>query len=417
MFLVLPVVVALTLLSVTASAEGPHPWLSSIDDSSVSYGCVSQARIETPPLLDEVALDLWDDLEHDKDWNPRHLNAGSDNIVVPPLRPSAGLLRLRLEGTTHPSAFSSQLELELELHGKKHFKKTGTTIAGCICRGHVILAADTRATEDSIVADASAQKLHLLALNAWCAGAGTSADLEMVTKHCLHILALEQLQASSIGNDGGSSSSSSSKTKLLPLYTTAAKEEEGNHALFVGMASLESICTFLQDQLQETQGQLGVNLILGCVDPNGRAHLRVFHGHGSMDVDLPFAAMGSGGLAAMSFLERGYHANMTVPEAIALVQSAIVAGIQNDLGSGSQVDLCVIYPDGTSRMERCVVPPQRLPDLEQEPQHVETNPPPNPDSAGANGFGNTPFGISSRRVLVESQQTQTLKDWHKLLGL
>jgi len=52
--------------------------------------------------------------------------------------------------------------------------------------------------------------------------------------------------------------------------------------------------------------------------------------------------MGSGSLAAMAVFESRYKVDMTREEAMQLVREAICAGIFNDLGSGSNVDLCVI---------------------------------------------------------------------------
>lgn len=54
---------------------------------------------------------------------------------------------------------------------------TGTTIVGLIFKDGVILAADTRATAGYVVADKNCEKLHYLAPNMYCAGAGTAADL------------------------------------------------------------------------------------------------------------------------------------------------------------------------------------------------------------------------------------------------
>ena len=45
----------------------------------------------------------------------------------------------------------------------------------------VVLAADTRATEGPIVADKNCEKIHFIAENIRCCGAGTSADTENVT--------------------------------------------------------------------------------------------------------------------------------------------------------------------------------------------------------------------------------------------
>jgi 20S proteasome subunit beta 2 len=44
----------------------------------------------------------------------------------------------------------------------------------------------------------------------------------------------------------------------------------------------------------------------------------------------------------MAILENGYKENLTQDEAIKLVVAAIEAGIYHDLGSGSNVDVCII---------------------------------------------------------------------------
>ena len=45
----------------------------------------------------------------------------------------------------------------------------------------MILAADTRATGGSIVGDKNCEKIHNLAPNVFCCGAGTAADCDHVT--------------------------------------------------------------------------------------------------------------------------------------------------------------------------------------------------------------------------------------------
>lgn len=54
--------------------------------------------------------------------------------------------------------------------------------------------------------------------------------------------------------------------------------------------------------------------------------------------------MGSGSLAAMAVFEAEYKDAMTLDEAKALVQAAIMSGINNDLGSGGSVDMMVRRP-------------------------------------------------------------------------
>lgn len=74
------------------------------------------------------------------------------------------------------------------------------------------------------------------------------------------------------------------------------------------------------------------------------AHLYTIYPHGSTD-KLPFVTMGSGSLNAMGVFEAKWKKNLSRQDAIDLVSEAIEAGIFNDLGSGSNVDVCVITKD------------------------------------------------------------------------
>lgn len=62
--------------------------------------------------------------------------------------------------------------------------------------------------------------------------------------------------------------------------------------------------------------------------------------------------IGSGSLAAMAVFESGWKPNLTEEEGKKLVRDAIAAGIFNDLGSGSNVDLCVIRNSGPAQYLR-----------------------------------------------------------------
>lgn len=81
-------------------------------------------------------------------------------------------------------------------------------------------------------------------------------------------------------------------------------------------------------------------MVLGGIDPTG-PHLYTVAPHGSTD-KLPYVTMGSGSLAAMATFESSWRPEMTRQAAIDLVCDAIESGIWNDLGSGSNVDVCVI---------------------------------------------------------------------------
>jgi len=60
--------------------------------------------------------------------------------------------------------------------------KTGTTICGIVYKDGVVLGADTRATGGAEVVDKNCEKIHYLAPNIWCCGAGTAADTEKTTE-------------------------------------------------------------------------------------------------------------------------------------------------------------------------------------------------------------------------------------------
>ena len=58
--------------------------------------------------------------------------------------------------------------------------KTGTTICGVVFKDGVVLAADTRAT-NNIIAEKNCKKIHFIEPNITCCGAGTAADCDHFT--------------------------------------------------------------------------------------------------------------------------------------------------------------------------------------------------------------------------------------------
>merc|ERR1712066_308937 len=184
----------------------------------------------------------------------------------------------------------------------------------------VVLAADTRATEGPMVADKNCEKLHFIANNIFCAGAGTAADLE----HTTQIM--------------------ESQMALLRL----------------AMGTQPRVCSVvrrLSSMLFRYQGYVGCALVLGGVDVTGPKLYQIAP-HGSTDC-LPFTTMGSGSLAAMSILETEYREDLTHEEGKALVAKAIRAGIFNDLGSGGNVDVCVITKEGGTIFRNMEKPNER----------------------------------------------------------
>lgn len=194
-------------------------------------------------------------------------------------------------------------------HGLKSLnpRKTGTTIAGLVYRDGVILGADTRATDDMVVADKNCIKIHHISPTIYCCGAGVAADAVVTTQILASNVELHTLN-----------------TGRRPLVAMVTRQ--------------------LKQMLFRYQGHVGASLIVGGVDVTG-AHLYSVYPHGSYD-KLPFVTAGSGAAAAVSVFEDRFTPGLELEEAKQLVRDAVCAGIFCDLGSGSNVDLCVINEGG-----------------------------------------------------------------------
>lgn len=229
-----------------------------------------------------------------------------------------------MDNFSEPSGFSftnyhrNATSLPPNFQPPKHLK-TGTTIVGTIYKNGIILGADTRATAGDEVADKNCEKIHYLAPNIYCCGAGTAADTEKTTELI------------------------SSQLELLRMNTKV-------------QSRVVSACALLRRMLFRYQGHIGAALVLGGVDVTG-PHLFQIYPHGST-ASLPYVTMGSGSLAAMAVFETDWKDDMTEEEGVELVKRAIMAGVWNDLGSGSNCDTCVIRMDGTTELTRGAVTPE-----------------------------------------------------------
>jgi len=199
---------------------------------------------------------------------------------------------------------------------------TGTTIVGLKFKDGVVLGADTRSTEGHIVADKNCDKIHYVAPNIYCCGAGTAADTNSTT----HLI--------------------SSKLEL--------------HRLATGRESrVVTALTYLKQTLFKYQGQVSAALVLGGYDVNGPG-LYTVQPYGSTD-KLPFVTMGSGSLASMAIFENKWRKDLERQEAIELAVEAVKAGIFNDLGSGSNVDIVVLEKGKAELIRSYEKPNQRIP--------------------------------------------------------
>lgn len=242
-----------------------------------------------------------------------------------------------LSGGPPVSGFSFENTLRnqhmMTLGGSENFpaaKKTGTTICGVVYNGGVVLGADTRATSGSEVAEKNCEKIHYLTPNMYCCGAGTAADTEMITQLI------------------------SSQLELLRMNTHS-------------QSRVVTACTLLKRRLFQYQGHISAALVLGGCDINGPSIYQIAP-HGST-AKLNYTTMGSGSLAAMAIFESSWREEMDEAEAVKLVQRAIGAGIFNDLGSGSNCDVCVIRTDGTVDYRRNDLTPNEIKPLRDQVHH------------------------------------------------
>ena len=60
-------------------------------------------------------------------------------------------------------------------------KSIACQLSCALLQDGVVLGADTRSTAGSTVADKNCEKIHYIAPNIYCCGAGTAADTENVT--------------------------------------------------------------------------------------------------------------------------------------------------------------------------------------------------------------------------------------------
>lgn len=370
------------------SAADETPFSSLLRTTSISS--TFDREIHCPGSY--LAKDAFDLTTPDTEHNNQELSLSPERYVSSPFLETSSFFaspRTIDAAAQHPKAQTSNDHINKTI---PKITKTGTTIVGVAIDGICVLAADTRATAGSLVADARAEKLHILNAKTVAAGAGTSADLQHITRECAAVAAL-QSRWNQVGNGFDDCDKDDSTT---------------SHA------SVLDLVYWLRKRLYERNGSCQANLIVGGIHHNGKAQLRAVHPHGSVDV-VSFTALGSGGMAAMSVLEQGYPALATAADPRQAAQDlciqAIRAGIENDLGSGSHVDICVVDASSGCVMTRGVYPEEGLPPMKQLRDEYG-------DTGGVNGFGNVPFVLQSPRVVRPSDievQKDKLNRWSSLL--
>lgn len=248
------------------------------------------------------------------------------------------------------------------LHGKFSSPlKTGTTIVGICCRNGIVLGADTRSTGGPLVMDKNKLKIHTISKNIMACAAGTSADCDQITRKARHFL------------------------QLVKIEKELALEYDTTDTLVTAVTSIsDSIRT---SETNQNSRKVQSVMIVGGVDSHGPSLFQI-DAQGVL-TRISYGALGSGCTDALAVLEnarqtwhrRNYSAenslaephieSISVEEAIPAVRRAVQAGILNDLGSGSHVDLCVITAKGTRTWRETQVSSWDRDRLQQDNNEVE----------------------------------------------
>ena len=257
----------------------------------------------------------------------------------------------------------------------KNAMKTGTTISGVVFKDGVVLGADTRSTNGETVADKNCEKIHYIAPNIYCCGAGTAADTEgrhgCVTaprpaprpflglmrvvsprrvrartnnRDCVRFAPPDAAPDGPLANPDHAGMIASN----LELHRMGTKRD----------SRVITALTMLKSHLFKYQGHAGAALVLGVVRSQRPASVHACI-HTVPPTRFPSRRWVPDPSPRWRCSRRTLREGMDEEEAKELVARSIRAGVFNDLGSGSNVDLCVITKEGVKYLRNHETPNER----------------------------------------------------------
>ncbi|MBX4196538.1 hypothetical protein KW805_03045 [Candidatus Pacearchaeota archaeon] len=197
----------------------------------------------------------------------------------------------------------------------KNVMHSGTSLVGIKTREGIVIAGDRRSTAGSIVMSKNSQKV--VAVNDYIAVAGTgvASDIDLAQRVFGAELKLKHL-----------------KTKSRPTVKEAAN-------LF-GMMSYRNIRT--PAMIPSIVGTL-----LAGFDEDGKVSLYTIEPAGGVyEVDDYDANFSSGMPYILGLLERSWHKDLTLKEAVEMAKEALKASTQRDVASGNGIDVFTVTKDG-----------------------------------------------------------------------
>ncbi|KAG9392049.1 Proteasome, subunit alpha/beta [Carpediemonas membranifera] len=186
----------------------------------------------------------------------------------------------------------------------------GTTIMAIRFDHGVVMAADSRTTTGSFIANRVTDKIYKVTDNIYCCRSGSAADTQAISDIVKANLTVHSLE---LGQP--------------PAVNTAAKV-------------FRSMCYKYRDQLS-------AGIIVGGVDSTG-PHVYSIPLGGSV-VEQPFSIGGSGSTYIYGYCDAHYRPGMSKEECIEFAKSCVALAMSRDGSSGGLIRLAVITPDGVER--------------------------------------------------------------------
>lgn len=183
-----------------------------------------------------------------------------------------------------------------------------TTTVGLIAEGHVVLAADKRASAGFMVYHKRVKKIHRVDDYVYMTISGLVADAQFLIDEARFI---------------------SKKYRL-------------EHGRSISISSLSNYLSLILNYYLR-RAPFIVQLIVGGVDYNG-PQLYYVDLFGSVSKEK-YVATGSGSPIALGILEEGYNDNIKLEEAKKLAYRAVYTAMMRDGFSGEGVDIVIIGPN------------------------------------------------------------------------
>lgn len=197
--------------------------------------------------------------------------------------------------------------------------KSNTSLVGIVCKDGIVLGADRRVTAGTLVMDKAYAKIMNVNDRVLVAYTGGVADAQLINKLIAAEMRLKQL-----------------KTRDTPTIKETA------HLL--SMMVYRNIRT--PSMIPSIVGTL-----IGGVDESGEVELYTIEPAGGVYKVKEYDANFSSGMPyILGLLERQYHKEITVKEAIELAKECLKSSTQRDVGSGNGIDVFTITKDGTNHV-------------------------------------------------------------------